>query len=283
MQNLFNAAALEGGFYNTAALEGGMYNTAALEGGSELYDDAAVIGGFALSSLATSNSPPTIRQLVDFGQKTLVSLPPTVRDTISKMFNPKTQSDKRNIYAAIALLYLLDSLKAITIAPELDLAARQMARQRWILTQRYLQSWPAEMRHIYTRLLRYIHIPHHCPRSCKRMRDRWIASIDNRNRAWGRSTAYKGFSSMPSAKTYPSTATWSGPYLGKPMAANPPGGKKFLARKRKASLTSPAAKRRKEATYTGWDDPTSWDVGNFIPEFGTPTPNISATTTTPSI
>ena len=67
MQRLFNAAALEGGYYNTAALEGGAYNTAALVGGSDLYDDAAVIGGFALASLASEDSPPTASEFSDFG------------------------------------------------------------------------------------------------------------------------------------------------------------------------------------------------------------------------
>ena len=202
MQRLFNAAALEGGYYNTAALEGGAYNTAALVGGSDLYDDAAVIGGFALASLASADSPPSAPELINFGQKTLLSLPPTVRDTIAKMFDPKTTSDKQNIYAALALLYLLDSLKAISVAPELDLATRKMARQRWVITQKYLQGLSAEIRTIYTRLLRYIHIPHHCPRACKRMRDRWIASINNRSRPWGRSAAYHGLPQMPSTKKY---------------------------------------------------------------------------------
>lgn len=280
MQRLFNAAALEGGYYNTAALEGGAYNTAALVGGSDLYDDAAVIGGFALASLASADSPPSASELINFGQQTLLSLPPTVRDTIAKMFNPQSDSAKQKIYAALALLYLLDSLKAITIAPELDLATRKMARQRWVLTQRYLQSLNPEIRTIYTRLLRYIHIPHHCPRACKRMRDRWISTINNRTRPWGRSAAYHGLPQMPSTKKYDAAATWSGDYLGPPMAATPPGSKKKGGkRKRTTTSRAPAAKRARAANYTGWDDPSGWTVDGVIPAWGTPNAAANAAAT----
>lgn len=200
MQNLFNAAALNGGYYNTAALDGGMYNTAALEGGlyntaaleggSELYDEAAVVGGFALAKLATSDSAPNEQDLVQFGYETLKTLPPSVRDTIAKMFDPKSKEDLRRIYIGMALLYLLDSLKAISIAPEMDITAKNIARQRWLIVKAYLQRQPEDQQRAYIRLLRYIHIPHHSPRACKSMRDRWLNSVNNRNLQWGRSRAY---------------------------------------------------------------------------------------------
>ena len=218
MPKLFNAAALEGGYYNTAALEGGAYNTAALVGGSDFYNDAAIIGGFALATLATADAPPDTKELIAFGAKTMASLPPSVRDTIGKMFAPTNETQKMKIYAALALLYLLDSLKAISIAPEMDLAARNMARQRWVITQRYLQGLSQDVRTIYNRLLRYIHIPHHCPRSCKCMRDRWMSVINSRSRAWGRSSALRALPQMPSTKKYNASPEWNGPYVGPPAA-----------------------------------------------------------------
>lgn len=271
MQKLFNAAALEGGYYNTAALEGGAYNTAALVGGgSDFYDDAAVIGGFALATLATADAPPSTKDLINFGAKTLASLPPTVRDTIAKMFAPKTETDKMKIYAALALLYLLDSLKAISIAPEMDLPARNMARQRWVIVQRYLQSLSEEVRRIYNRLLRYIHIPHHCPRSCKCMRDRWLSVINSRSRNWGRSSALRALPPMPSTVKYNTSPSWSGPYVGPPTRTKTTATKRTRATKKRA----PAAKRPRAAAYTGWDDPSNWDTSNVIPAFGV-TPNFA--------
>lgn len=249
MQRLFNAAALEGGYYNTAALEGGDYNTAALVGGSEFYDDAAVIGGFALAELASGDSQPGAGDLIKFGYRTMKSLPVTVQDTIQKMFQPASDDAKKKIYGALALLYVLDSLKAISIAPELDLEVRKMARQRWVLMQRYLQGLSDEMRTIYTRLLRYIHIPHHGPRACKRMKDRWLSTINSRNRAWGRSRAYGALPQMPSTVKYATDASWKGPYVGPPVT-----GKK---RTRSATKKAPAKKKARTTThYTGWTDPT---------------------------
>lgn len=252
MQRLFNAASLEGGYFNTAAVDGGAYNTAALEGGSDLYDDAAVLGGFALSQLARSDTYPTTRELINVGYTTLSSLPPTVRDTIAKMFSPQTDLDKKNIYMAISLLYLLDSLKAIAVAPEINLTERNMARQRWVLMQRFLQSLSTDIKTIYNRLLRYIHIPHHCPRNCKRMRDRWMSVINSRTRPWGRSSALRALPSMPSTKKYDPNPTWSGPYLGPPA----PTVVRKRGRSKTKSKSSPAAKKPRAPKYTGWTEPT---------------------------
>lgn len=263
MQRLFNAASLEGGYFNTAAVDGGAYNTAALEGGSELYDDAAVLGGFALSKLATSDTIPSTQDLINVGYTTLSSLPPTVRDTIAKMFSPQTEFDKKKIYIAIALLYLLDSLKAMAIAPEIDLKERNMARQRWIITQRYLQSLTDDIKKVYNRLLRYIHIPHHCPRNCRRMRDRWMSVINSRTRPWGRSSALRALPTMPSTKKYPQDPSWSGDYVGPPTST--------VVRKRGRTATmrkrTPSTKKPRAPTYTGWDDPSSWGVDDAIPTF----------------
>ena len=258
MQKLFNAAALEGGYYNTAALEGGAYNTAALVGGSDLYDDAAVIGGFALATLATKDTAPTASELAAFGHQTLASLPPTVRDTIAKMFDPKTDKQKVEIYSALALLYLLDSLKAISIAPEIDIQARNMARQRWVIVQNFLQnSVTDDIRHVYARLLRYIHIPHQCPRATKAMRNRWLAAINNRTRPWGRSKAFHALPPGLSTKKY-TGLSWTTPSDAipsvRPIKAK--GGKK-RSTKRKTAAKPPAKKPRPGAYDSVWvgDDP----------------------------
>lgn len=213
MQKLFNAAALEGGYYNTAALEGGAYNEAALVGGSDIYNDAAIIGGFALAELATSDTPPTLPELSMFGIKTFRSLPPTVRDTIYKMFNPKTEEEQLIMYGALALLYLLDSLKALSIAPEVDLPTRNLARQRWAIAQHVLQAASPRLRRTYNRLLRYIHIPHSAPRSCQYMKKKWLAAINSRTRPWGRSSAWRALPRMPSTTGYDPNVTWEGPYI----------------------------------------------------------------------
>lgn len=244
MENLFNAAALDGGYYNTAALDGGSYNDAALEGGSVIYDDAAVIGGFALAELASAPNPPSMGQTANFGYKTLKSLPPTVRDTIAKMFHPLTDEKKYQIYIAIAMLYLLDSLKAISVAPELDVAARNLARQRWILVQKKLQQCSEKFLNVYARLLRYIHIPHHGPRVTKAMYNRWRASINNRSIPWGRSRAYHALPPGLSTRKY-NVTSWSTPAnipsvrVSKKEAA--------AAKKRKATKSSgaPAAKKKR--------------------------------------
>ena len=245
MENLFNAAALDGGYYNTAALDGGSYNDAALEGGSMTYDDAAVIGGFALAELASASVPPSVGEMTEFGYKTLKSLPPTVRDTIAKMFKPLDVQKKYQIYSALAMLYLLDSLKAISIAPEIDVASRKLARQRWILLQQRLQKSTKEYLNIYTRLLRYIHIPHHGPRVTKAMCNRWRASINNRSIPWGRSKAYHALPPGLSTRKY-NVTSWTTPAeipsvrVSKKEAAA--AAKKRTAKK---STGTPAAKKRR--------------------------------------
>ncbi len=271
MQRLFNVAALEGGYYNTAALDGGAYNTAALEGGSDLYDDAALVGGFALASLATADAPPSDRQLIDFGSQTMNSLPPTVRDTIAKIFQPKTNEAKMQIYAGLAMLYLLDSLKALSVAPEVDFSVRKMARQRWVIMQRYLHTLSREIQSAYNRLLRYMHIPYHGPLSRKRMAQHWLRSLNNRSNPWGHSSVHLAFPRMPSARAYPANPSWTGPYVGPPVRdiISKPTGKK---RKRSGKKKS----YKKPASYTGWADPSSWDITQVMappaPPQGAPLP-----------
>lgn len=253
MQNLFNAAALNGGYYNTAALDGGMYNTAALEGGSELYDEAAVVGGFALAELANAETAPGDEALEEFGRKTLLTLPPTVRDTIAKMFNPRTDEAKKQIYYGMALLYVLDSLKAISIAPEMDIPARNLARQRWIIMQKKLQSSSTDQKHAYTRLLRYIHIPHHSPRACKCMRDRWLRSVNNRNLKWGRSRAFHALPhGLSTVKYGKDDLSWTD------FSSDIPSVRKRRGKKRSAKTSeTPPSKKRKSGRYDEvWGIPT---------------------------
>lgn len=258
MQRLFNIAALEGGYYNTAALDGGAYNTAALEGGSELYDDAALIGGFALASLATADAPPSDRQLINFGSQTMNSLPPTVRDTIAKIFQPKTEQAKMQIYAALAMLYLLDSLKALSVAPEMDFDIRRMARQRWVIMQRYLQSLSGEIRTAYNRLLRYLHIPYHGSLSRKRMAQHWMKSLNNRTNPWGHSSVHLAFPHMPSTRKFPKDISWQGPYSG-------PNVKDVIAKTSGKKRKKPSKKSYKRpASYSGWADPSSWDISTVM-------------------
>lgn len=257
MQNLFNAAALEGGYYNTAALEGGMYNGAALLGGGPVYNNAAIIGGFALAKLATSETEPSPKEMIKFGAEVLKSLPPTVRDTIAKMFNPKTDTEFKRIYGCLALLYLLDSLKAISIAPEMDLTSRNMARQRWVLTQRYLQQLSDDDKHVYNRLLRYIHIPHYGPKACKAMRDRWLNAINNRSRPWGRSKAFHALPHMTPTTRWATTEqlNWDSAYSA--PTPYPRAGKKAKAKKRKAKSSKKSTKRARTEV---WVDPYYTDV-----------------------
>lgn len=244
-------------FRTASSLTGGATFAAAEFAPDDTYTDAAVIGGFALATLAASEVMPTPQQIVSFGAKTMASLPPTVRDTIYKMFMPATANDRSKIYAALALLYLLDSLKAITIAPEIETVTKQMARQRWVIMQRYLQSLPDEIRHIYTRLLRLIHLPHHCPRSCCMMKRRWLAAINNRSRPWGRSTSLRALPHQPSTKSYAADATWNGPYKGRPMRDR-------AVKKRPATTVKAGPARKKRPYYDVWSE----EVVDVLPPYG---------------
>ena len=125
-----------------------LFNAAAINGGS--YNDAAVLGGWVLARDATKKrtGPLTSADLRATGQKVWNHYPKKTQDNLlawadanwKKIGVASAEKAKKSIVPAIGLLYIMDSLRAMTQSPNVTEHAKKLARQRWLMGHKSLMS-----------------------------------------------------------------------------------------------------------------------------------------------